>query len=166
MPCNCIVDKPTYPQNEEWGPLVWLILHTFAEKAGRQTNMLTLGDEQRAWPLFVKTLPPVIPCPYCREHLQEYLTTNPFVLPGDYYAWKEYIPLYFYTLHESVNRRLGKPSFPQTSLSTTYGSTGPLQPTLTRLETIQMRAIKMGGVSLLAWRAWLKQYNMLRAAIL
>lgn len=166
MPCNCILDKPTYPQNEEWGPLVWLILHTLAEKAGRQGNPITRGDEERAWPLFVKTLPAMIPCPFCRSHLEESIKATPFALPMDYFEWKTYIPLYFYTLHESVNQRLGKPSFPSASLATTYGNGGVLVPTLTRLESIQQRAIKMGGVSLFHWKAWLKQYGMLRAAIL
>jgi hypothetical protein len=166
MPCNCIVDKPTYPQNEEWGPLIWLILHTLAEKAGRQTNAITMGDEQRAWPLFVKTLPQAIPCPYCRDHLQTYLHQTPFDLPMDYYEWKTYIPTYFYTLHESVNARLGKPSFPLSDLSTAYKDVGRIRNALAQLEKIQERAIKMGGVSLFHWRAWLKQLNMLRSAIL
>jgi hypothetical protein len=166
MPCNCIVDKPTYPQNEEWGPLLWLLLHTLAAKAGSQTSTLTMGDEQRAWPLFMKTLGPVIPCPYCRDHFQEYVSSHPFQLPMDYYSWKDYIPLYFYSLHESVNARLGKPSFPFASLSTTYKDVGRIKPTLAQLEKIQERAIKMGGVSLLSWKAWLKQFNMLRASIL
>jgi len=165
MPCSCIVDKPEYPQNEEWGPLLWLLLHTLAEKAGKQENPITKGDEMRAWPLFVKELPPAIPCPYCRLHLQEYIKTTPFQLPTDYYEWKTYVPLYFYTLHESVNQRLGKPSFPFADLRTTYKDSSRLKATLDRLEGIQQRAIKMGGVSLLAWRAWLKQFNMVRAAI-
>lgn len=166
MPCNCVLDKPAYPQNEEWGPLLWLLLHTLAEKAGRQTNMLTLGDEQRAWPLFVKTLPPIIPCPFCRDHLQEYINKNPFTLPMDYFEWKTYIPQYFYDLHESVNTRLGKPSFPRDQLSTTYKDVGALKGAMERLEKIQNRAIAMGGVSLFYWRAWLKQYGMVKAAIL
>ena len=166
MPCSCIVDIPTYPQNEEWGPLLWLLLHTFAEKAGKQDNSITRSDEQRAWPLFVKELAPIIPCPYCREHFQQYLKANPFQPPTNYYEWRTYIPDYFYTLHESVNTRLGKPSFPKENLQTTYKDVGRLQPTLSRLDIIQQRAIKMGGVSLLAWRAWLKQMNMLRSAIL
>lgn len=166
MPCNCIVDKPLYPQNEEWGPLIWLILHTLAEKAGRQTNSIMLGDEMRAWPLFVKTLPLAIPCPYCREHLQGYIVSHPFELPIDYASWKDYIPSYFYSLHESVNQRLGKPSFPQSDLSTAYSDVGRIKPAMTRLEGIQDRAIKMGGLSLFHWRAWLKHYGMLRAAML
>jgi hypothetical protein len=165
MPCSCIVDKPEYPQNEEWGPLLWLLLHTLAEKAGNQESPLTKGDEMRAWPLFMKELPLAIPCPYCREHLQEYLKRTPFQLPLDYSEWKTYVPRYLYTLHESVNQRLGKPSFPFADLAKTYKDPGKLKPTLDRLEGIQQRAIKMGGVSLLAWRAWLKQFNMVRAAI-
>jgi hypothetical protein len=160
------VDKPTYPQNEEWGPLLWLLIHTLAEKAGRQTSMLTLGDEQRAWPLFVRELPNALPCPYCREHLQGYLHKNPFTLPMDYYEWKIYIPQYFYDLHESVNTRLNKPSFPRNQLTDTYKDVGVLKPTIERLEKIVNRAISMGGLSLFHWRAWLKQYNMLRSAIL
>ena len=166
MPCSCILDKPEYPQNAEWGPLLWRLLHILAEKAGRQANSITQGDEQRAWPLFVKTLAPVIPCPYCREHFQEYLTKNPFTLPISYLDWKTYIPMYFYSLHESVNQRLGKPTFPFSSLSETYKDSSQIKDILSRLEKVQERAIKMGGVSLLLWRAWLKQFNMLRASIL
>lgn len=165
MPCNCILDKPTYPQNEEWGPLLWWILHTLAAKAGRQTNSITQSDEQRAWPLFMKELPPIIPCPFCREHLQDYLQKNPFLLPSDYTSWKEYIPLYFYTLHESVNIRLGKPSFPFSDLQTTYKETNSFKGVLSRLDGIILRAVKMGGVSLFSWRAWLKQLHSLSASI-
>lgn len=165
MPCSCIVDKPEYPQNEEWGPLLWVVLHTLAEKAGKQDNPISKGDEQRAWPLFVKTLGPIIPCPYCRDHFQDYIKENPFELPLDYTMWKQVIPSYFYQLHESVNARLGKPSFPEATLSVTYKDSSRIQPTMARLDKIQERAIKMGGVSLLAWKAWLKQFNMLKAAI-
>lgn len=166
MPCNCILDKPLYPRNEEWGPLLWKVLHIVAEKAGRQTNAITRGDEQLAWPLFVKELTMIIPCPYCKDHLQEYIKQHPFDLPSDYFEWKQYIPLYFYNLHESVNQRLGKPSFPFDSLSSTYKDISSLKNTLMTLDTIVMKAIKMGGVSLFSWRAWLKQLNMLKAAIL
>lgn len=166
MPCNCVLDKPTYPQNEEWGPLIWSILHILAEKAGRQTNTLTMGDEQRAWPLFVTTLVQIIPCPYCKDHFQQYLRETPFQLPPDYTLWKEYIPEYFYLFHEAVNARLKKPSFPQSELSKTYKDSGRLKDIQSSLDKIVERAIKMGGVSLFHWRAWLKQTNMLKAAIL
>lgn len=165
MPCNCIVDKPTYPQNEEWGPLLWWILHTFAEKAGRQPDPLLRADEGRAWPLFVKELTQILPCPYCRDHLEEYSKQHPFVLPENQYMWKIYIPDYFYDLHEAVNQRLGKPSFPKESLQASYRSTGPFKEKLDALTKIVERAVKMGGVSLFSWRAWLKQATFLRATL-
>ena len=166
MPCNCVLDKPTYPQNEEWGPLVWWILHAFAEKAGRQTSPILQGDEMRAWPLFVKELPGALPCPFCRDHLQAYLKQNPFVLPSDSFEWKTYLPQYFYALHESVNQRLGKPRFPYETLSATYSDTSRLKQTLLTLDKVVERAIKLGGMSLFNYRAWLKQLAILRASLL
>ncbi len=164
MPCNCIVDKPTYPQNDEWGPYLWFIFHTLAQKAGKQTNGITMGDEQRAWPLFMKSVVLIIPCPYCKDHFQDYLKKNPFDLPMDYYAWNEYIVDWFYNFHEAVNARLGKPSFPKEGLKR-YGDSSIFKTNMEKLEKIINRAIQMGGVSLFYWRAWLKQYNMLKSAI-
>lgn len=166
MPCNCIVDKPLYPKNEEWGPSVWWMIHALAEKAGRQTNLITHGDELRAWPLFVKELPGLLPCPYCRDHLQSYLKQHPFVLPDDTYLWKTYIPQYFYDLHNSVNHRLGKPAFSRESLSETYRDSGRMRDVFATVEKVVDRAVKQGGMSLFNYRAWLKQFNLLRAAIL
>jgi len=137
-----------------------------AERAGRQTNAIMLADEQRAWPLFFKELPSAIPCPYCRDHFVDYQKKTPFVLPADYFEWKTYIPEYFYLLHESVNQRLGKPSFPRETLSQSYKSSAALKDTLARLDTVVMRAVKMGGMSLFNYRAWVNHLNMLRAAIL
>jgi hypothetical protein len=166
MVCNCIVDKPTYPQNHEWGPLLWWILHTLAEKAGRQTDPLLQADEGRAWPLFVKELPGMLPCPYCRDHLQDYLRATPFALPTDPAAWRAYVPTFFYELHEAVNARLDKPSFPRADLTETYKNPSAFKEKLTALQSVEERAIKQQGVTLFAWRAWLKQLTLLRATIL
>lgn len=166
MVCNCIVDKPSYPQNHEWGPLLWWILHALAGKAGTQTNVVLLEDERRAWPLFFKELPAMLPCPYCRDHLLEYQKLHPFSLPQTTAQWNSYVSLYVYDMHESVNARLGKPSFPKEDLSKTYSDTRPFQETFNALETIVNRAIKQGGLSLFAWRGWVKQMRMLRATLL
>ena len=162
MPCGCILDKPEYPQNNEWGPTLWNILHTMAERSGRIGNTYLQADERRAWPLFVKTLAGVIPCPYCRDHFSDYIKLHPFVLPDGYYDFHEYIRLWFYDLHEDVNKRLEKASFPFSQLATTYTNGGSVKPWCHDLEKVVMRAIKMGGVSLFAWNAWLKEVKMLR----
>ena len=161
MPCNCIQDLPTYPQNEDWGPNLWLILHTLAERAGKQPHIGGQEDEKRAWPLFMKTLGAIIPCPYCKEHFLLWLAAHRFNLPSEYGAFHLYITMWFYALHEDVNRRTEKPSFPIEKLSDTYRNGGAIKPNLLTLEKALMRAIKLGGVSLFAWNAWLKQYKML-----
>lgn len=163
MPCACIADNPKYPQNEEWGPITWSILHTVAEKSGIQTDKLFQADEARTWPLFVKSIGPMIPCPYCRDHFAEYIAANPFVLPTAHSAWNLYIRTWFYNFHEAVNQRLGKPSFPFDQLGATYGNPKTLQANLDLLERIEKRAMKLGGVSILSWQAWLKHLRTLRA---
>ncbi len=163
MPCACIADNPKYPQNEEWGPIVWRILHTMAEKGGLQTDKLFQADEGRTWPLFVKSIGQMIPCPYCRDHFAEYIAANPFTLPQETTGWNLYIRSWFYTFHESVNQRLGKPSFPFDQLRITYGNVKTIQADLEKLEQIQKRAMKLGGVAILSWQAWLKHLRNLRA---
>lgn len=165
MPCNCVLDHPTYPQNNEWGPLVWSILHTCAEKSGLQNHSMLRSDEGRAWPLLVKTLVAALPCPFCRDHATEYIGGHPFVLPGDYAAWHSYIRTWFWAFHEAVNQRLEKPSFPFELLQSSYKDVKVLQTNLAQLEKIQMRAIKMNGLSLLSWQTWVKHLRMLRAAL-
>lgn len=162
MPCGCILDKPEYPQNSEWGPTLWKIIHTLAERAGTIQNQYLQADERRAWPLFLKTLIGMIPCPFCKDHLQAYVVEHPFVLPGEYYNIHDYVRTWFYALHESVNARLEKPSFPFADLATTYKNGSVVKPGTHDLEKVIMKAIKMGGVSLLAWNAWLKETKILR----
>jgi hypothetical protein len=166
MVCNCVADKPTYPQNEEWGPLLWWILHALAGSAGTQSNLLLRGDEQRAWPLFFKELPSMLPCPYCRDHLQTYQKSHPFALPQNAGEWNSYVTTYVYDLHEDVNARIGKPSFPKEDLSKTYSNTKPFKETFDALEKLVDRAMKQEGVTLFAWRAWVKQMKMLRATLI
>jgi hypothetical protein len=163
MPCGCIVDKPTYPQNDEWGSILWFILHVMAEKAGKQNNMLQTQDEQRAWPLFQKALIDIIPCPYCREHYKEWALGNPFILPA-YGEWNLYIRTWFWRLHSAVNLKLDKPIFPFEDLTSTYSNASALTYKFMQLDMLEIRAIQMGGVSLLKWNEWKKQFRMLRSS--
>ena len=92
------------------------------------------------------------------------MTANPFVLPINYSEWNGYIRAWFWTLHEHVNQSLGKPSFPFEDLTTTYKSGATLTYKFMQLEMLELRAIQMGGVSLLKWDAWKKQFRMLRSS--
>ena len=161
MPCNCVVDKPTYPQNEEWGPIFWSVVHSSAERAGKQNNAITQGDEMRAWPLFVKTFVPCIPCPYCREHAAEWVKANPFTLPERYTEWYPFIRLWWWRFHEDVNHRLGKPSFPFDQLADKYRDVSAFKFWFRQIEAYELRAAKMDGIRLFEWFAWKKQLVIL-----
>jgi hypothetical protein len=166
MTCSrCASDNTKYPKTSEWGPLVWKILHTLAEKAGKQTNEIMKVDEMRIWPLLLKTLIPIIPCEECREHAGNYIKQVPFDLPVSYPAWSLYIRTYFYTFHENVNMRLEKPSFPFSSLAETYKSTRELTKWTQDLNAMMLRAMKLNGMHMKAWQTWQNHLRMLSATM-
>ncbi len=166
MTCSrCASDNTKYPKAAEWGPLIWQILHTLAERAGKLTNEILKGDEMRVWPLVVKTLVAVLPCEECRAHATSYIKDHPFEPPESYPAWNLYMRTYFYTFHEAVNERLGKPSFPFSSLAETYKSTGNLNQWMKDLEAMMLRAMKLNGVHIQTWHTWRNHIRMLRAAL-
>ena len=166
MTCSrCASDTTKYPKTTEWGPLLWKILHTLAERAGKQTNEMIKADEMRVWPLLVKTLIPIIPCEECRAHATSYVQQYPFQPPSSYPAWNLFIRTYFYTFHESVNNRLGKQSFEFESLSTTYKSTAELTKWTQELNAMMLRAMKLNGMHMAAWQTWQNHLRMLRAAM-
>jgi Erv1 / Alr family len=59
-----------------WGPPLWRLLHAFAEKLGRQTNVILISDEQRAWINFLKSVEIIIPCKKCKNHYILWRTKN------------------------------------------------------------------------------------------
>ena len=166
MTCSrCAKDDTRYPKTTEWGPLIWKILHTLAEKSGKQTNEIIKGDEMRAWTTFMKHLPSILPCEECRGHATTYMTENPFQPPESYPPWNFYIRTYMYTFHEAVNTRLEKPSFPFSSLAETYKSTSELSKWITDLNDMTLRAMKLNGMQMKPWQNWINQLRMVRAAM-
>jgi len=74
MPCACKKDIPDYPGTEEWGPLVWKVLHGLAEKIGTSRSV---DDELREWKRLLTLTADVIPCIVCKEHYKEVLIQKP-----------------------------------------------------------------------------------------
>ncbi len=72
MVCGCRVPVEQYPENAEWGPLFWTLLHGLAEYAGKQQGLLQM-DELRLWQNLLKSLQPTLPCDICRGHYAEKL---------------------------------------------------------------------------------------------
>lgn len=162
MPCACKTQPPDYPETDHWGPILWTILHAFAERGGKPSSPLYAPDEIRQWILVISTLPKIIPCPSCREHCEEWIITHPInaikTLPQEkLYGW---LTDYVYTFHEAVNARIGKPSFDRSLLASTYGNirmTGALRALTPYIEA----AIELSGLTLIPWKKWVGYARML-----
>lgn len=59
-----------------WGPSMWRILHTLAERLGKQTTAIQIQDEQRAWINFLRCVENVIPCKRCKAHYRDWSLKN------------------------------------------------------------------------------------------
>jgi hypothetical protein len=58
---------------------------------------------------------------------------------------------WFYAFHESVNARLGKPSFEKARMSEIY-RTKNLKEFMTQLKPFMTSAIQLSGVTILSWK--------------
>ena len=157
MPCGCA--RPIYhaPDNLEWGPVFWKLLHGLAEYSGNQKDPIMKADELLLWKNLLTTLHTALPCEECRNHLKQYVELSPIVIPDKYEELGQYVRKWLYDLHEAVNQRLGKTAFLQenikrdTNLKNTFGV----------LNVIMKRAIQASSVSMLAWMKWSKYARFL-----
>jgi hypothetical protein len=92
------------PQTTIWGPHLWKILHSSAERIGLPHKKL-LNEEERIWKNLLSSLRYSLPCPACKKHYtQYYLTTS---IPA---FNKETIRNWLFNLHNNVNNHNNKPN--------------------------------------------------------
>lgn len=111
------------PQNEQWGPLLWTVLHSFAERLGKQPHPSILEDQRREFLLFLHYVGDTMPCKKCREHYAAWRKLHPLDgLPKS----KDFFPAvkqWLFDLHSHVNESRGIPNtFLLTDLSARYDS--------------------------------------------
>jgi hypothetical protein len=101
----------------------------------------------------------MLPCDNCRDHYKVWLDAHPVteIQTMPYSSLREWIRRWLWELHNDVNLRLGKASLPYESLSATYSNFNPMDFKL--FDLIEKRAIQQGGVHLVAWNNWIKQYR-------
>jgi hypothetical protein len=92
------------PQNHIWGPQLWFLLHSSAERFGHPLSKRLPDDEKRIWSGLLRSLQYTLPCPLCKKHYTSYVAKHPIVLS------KEGIRLWLYRLHSEVNQRNNKPT--------------------------------------------------------
>ena len=117
------------PQNNEWGPEMWKILHGLAEKIGsyqtivhRHRTDTQLNEEKRLWNVLLVSLRLSLPCPLCRKHYSDYINKHPLdnIIQANGPLLKDSIRIWLYNLHNDVNQRGGKSNFSTENLSELY----------------------------------------------
>ena len=90
------------PQNHIWGPELWMILHSAAERIG--TSHIKLPQEElRIWAGLLSSLRHSLPCPVCKKHFTAYFSSTPVKTFN-----REFIRNWLYNLHCQVNDRTDK----------------------------------------------------------
>ncbi len=117
------------PQNNEWGPEMWKLLHGLCEKIGQYTIVTHRyitdtqeKEEKRLWSVLLGSLRLSLPCPLCRKHYTEYINSispdrfihsSPKLIKNDMKLW-------LYNLHSNVNQNNNKNNIPIELLSELY----------------------------------------------
>lgn len=106
MVCGCRknVQLPEVPSELQWGPALWLLLHSLAEKSGKSTTRSGQNDEKYAWRNLIANLHFVIPCTECKDHFIQYKASNPFPDPFvvPYEQLHQKIRTWFFNLHTHI----------------------------------------------------------------
>lgn len=176
MPCGCgkskgvvsVINTNGMLQTFEditpvlWGPHYWTILHSLAEHAGSQQIILMRNDEIAEWERLVKSLEKAIPCDECRAHYKSWVASHPFdqILALPYEQFREGVRSYWYDLHTNVNNRLGKENVLYSELSNLF-EVSCVSQALKDVEPIILGALRLGYVTILGWKNFVKNIKTL-----
>ena len=158
MPCACKKDIPDYPGTEEWGPIVWKILHGLAERVGTSR---CIDEEVREWKRLLTLTADILPCDVCKKHYKEVLLQQPIagILKMNAQEASSFIQRWLWSLHNEINVENGKPAVPFTDLA--QYSTVDFQDMFWRLEPVMKLAITKSGVGYISWLKWSASAKML-----
>ena len=90
-------------QNAIWGPALWMILHSSAERIGTKRLNRLPQEEIRIWTGLLSSLKFSLPCPQCKKHYTQYFNTHPL---SDFSI--QSMRKWLYMLHVQVNERTNK----------------------------------------------------------
>ena len=107
-----VESSPNNNKIKTWGPYIWFMLHTLAEKVKKESFYL-LRDEllQHIYNICTN-----LPCPSCSTHSKEYLLK----VDMSKINTKEDLKLMLLSFHNNVNKRLNKPEFSYEQLNDKY----------------------------------------------
>ena len=95
-----------------WGPRVWKLLHTLAERVGMSGRAIADSDAGNALNYIIQRLPEVLPCSECSTHAATYLLANKFNASGRIGKdLQSYVRDYLFAFHNTVRERKGQTPF-------------------------------------------------------
>lgn len=89
--------------NRIWGPALWMILHSSAERIGTKSLRRLPHEEVRIWANLLSSLRIALPCPICRHHFSVYFQQHTLASFS-----REQMREWLFHLHSEINRRLEK----------------------------------------------------------
>jgi hypothetical protein len=93
------------PQTHQWGPALWMILHSSVERIGSKSTKLLEHEETRLWTGLLSSLRYSLPCPQCKKHYSDYLQRYPIISVS-----QSFLRYWLFQLHQEVNHRNNKNS--------------------------------------------------------
>ncbi len=127
---------------EQWGPILWTLLHQMADRSCR-TDIYPL------WNTFLRVTAITIPCQKCQKHMSDYWTKHAFLPKGWVHLQGQDVCAQIRTkisnFHNAVNEQLGKPVL---TVEQRYATNIQIEETYRQLTQLWTDA----GIAFLEWR--------------
>jgi len=152
---------------ETWGPPLWTLLHTLAERIGKSGAAFLDTDQARDMDSVVTLLPLVIPCAECQAHCRAYLTAHPFTsIKYTGPALSVHVRTWLLDFHNAV-RTANKQEIEITGIEALEALYHEPPPPC-HLETFGanvLYGIRNGLVKMDSWKRWIVVYKRLKVLV-
>lgn len=174
MGCGCakrrgpitLVGADTADGNPDtWGPPLWTILHTIAERIGISGMD---ADQSRDIGVLINLLPAILPCSTCQGHMRQYIAMNPFVVSGLGGAdLRTYCRNWLLKFHNTVRTSKGQPIEITTleQLADLYGTEKIQSCQIQTVSAHVIYGIRMGLAKMDAWKRWNGIFQRLKVMV-
>ena len=150
-------------QRDTWGPYLWKILHTLANRSGTITNKILEDDEAHAWINLFKTLDNIMPCALCVQHYKAAVkrTNINELLSIRGLARNRWLTDFWYNLHNDVNSRSNKSAFLKDDLKN-YDDKIGFELAYDMIKKVVAKGIEQGALHMLVAKNGLSRIETLR----
>ena len=154
----------TLLSKEYWGPHLWVILHTLAEKSGGFKTLLQDNDEGHAWVGLVRCLVDIMPCAKCVGHYKKFCLKHTMSMINNLRGQqrKEWLRTFLHELHNEVNKENDKVELSKEELAVKYNDRTAFQHALISFQRMTKYAIETGTLNIVGVKNGMKYIELLR----